>query len=93
MEDETTWEQIGVPPEFTTVTKKMRRVGNWEPGRVEAALVNNRIGRVRPMVAMTFMDYLADDVAGQLVAAVERFDGHSGTLTYIGNGPGEGFWL
>lgn len=38
---ETTWEQLGLEPEITTVTKKTRRVGLWDPELVNRAVRAN----------------------------------------------------
>lgn len=91
LQDETTWEEIGVPPEFTTVTKKMRRVGRWEPDRVEQAIADNYVGHP-PRVAMTFMDYLSPHVEQQFEHAVKLLGHRSNLLRYVGNGPQSGFW-
>lgn len=92
LEREITWDQVGVKPEFTTVTKKMRRVGMWEPGRVAEAVQANRIGGLRPAVAMTFMDYMSPDPDVQRKTAEAMLGEASGLLEYVGNGPGSGFW-
>lgn len=52
---ETSWEELGLTPEITTVTKKVRRVGAWNPGWVESAVRANGGSRVK--VALTFADY------------------------------------
>ncbi len=58
--NETAWEEVGVPPEQTTVTKKVRRVGRWDDAVVRKAIALNR-----PVVlAITFLDYLFPEVAG-----------------------------
>lgn len=45
-----------IQPEKTTVTHKVRRVGDWDPALAHAAVVNNGgIGQVS--VALTFTDY------------------------------------
>lgn len=92
LEHETTWEEIGVPPEFTTVTKKMRRVGWWESSRLFDAIHQNRIGDRWPNVAMTFMDYLSPDPVEQVKHALALLGPYADRLAYIGNGPDEGFW-
>lgn len=51
---ETSWEKVGVPPESTTVTKKTRRVGEFDWGQVkESCERNGATGLV-----VTFLDYL-----------------------------------
>lgn len=52
--DELTWDQVGVEPEITTVTKKVRRVGGWD---AELARWSTRFGGV-DLAALTFLDYL-----------------------------------
>lgn len=51
---ETTFEEIGVQPEYTTVTKKMRRVGCWDHHQIQDALEVNHPASL----VVTFMDYL-----------------------------------
>ncbi|ALY10004.1 2-aminooxy adenylosuccinate synthetase [Arthrobacter phage Pumancara] len=41
MEGETTWEELGLPEERTTVTQKVRRVGAWDAALVKAAFEAN----------------------------------------------------
>lgn len=60
--DETTWETVGVPPEFTTVTKKMRRVGEWDAGLVAKAVRAN--GGLDAKVALAFADYWWPELKG-----------------------------
>lgn len=61
LEKEITWEEIGVKPEHTTVTKKERRVGRWDDDLFERAVVLNGPS---PRVALTFADYLDPFVTG-----------------------------
>lgn len=93
LERETTWEALGLKPEITTVTKKVRRVGQFEPGRTLDAIHGNRIGNVWPRVAFTFMDYLDSDPAVQEYAAQAMLGSYGGLLSYIGNGPASGVWV
>lgn len=66
LEDEISFEMLGVEPETTTVTKKVRRIGGWDPELYRRAITLNRpIG-----VAVTFLDYLDPRVKG-----VEEWDG------------------
>jgi adenylosuccinate synthase len=61
---ETTWEALGLEPEYTTVTKKMRRVGVWDTGLARRALTAN--GGPSPFVkiALTMADQLDPSIAG-----------------------------
>jgi adenylosuccinate synthase len=62
MRDETTWEALGLEPEYTTVTHKMRRVGHWDAQLAQAAVAANGgydRGGVSPVsVALTMVDQL-----------------------------------
>lgn len=51
---EITWEQLGVPPEMTTVTGRMRRVFTWSEIQFKEALKVN----APDVIALTFCDYL-----------------------------------
>lgn len=69
LKGETSWETLSsmtgghVQPERTTVTKKVRRVGRWDPDlAVDAIEANGGPGAVR--VALTFFDYWYPDLAG-----------------------------
>lgn len=68
LECETTWEALGLEPEYTTVTKKMRRVGLWD-GRLatEAIAANGGYG-VMPhnpvKAALTMADQIDPSLAG-----------------------------
>lgn len=59
---ETTWDMLGLPPEFTTVTKKMRRVGAWDPLLARRAIMANGGDQVR--VALSMVDQVAPEVTG-----------------------------
>lgn len=54
---ETTWEELGLPIEHTTVTKKVRRVGQWDGGLVKAAIAAN--GGRSCLLALTMLDQLS----------------------------------
>lgn len=58
---ETTWEALGVEPEHTTVTKKVRRVGQWDPLLVKRAIRANG-GPEVTKIALTFLDYLIPQI-------------------------------
>lgn len=61
--EETTWDALGLPEEQTTVTKKTRRVGGWDPDLVNRAIVAN--GGVSPNlhVVLTMLDHLVPGIA------------------------------
>jgi adenylosuccinate synthase len=80
--DETTWEALGLEPEFTTVTKKMRRVGRWDTGlALEAIRANGTDVSVAITMADQTTGYDLDDIIveiGQMGAQVRM----------VGHGPG-----
>lgn len=55
LRDETSWEELGLPEERTTVTKKVRRVGGEDWGLVRAAVIANG-GAPVVRVALTMLD-------------------------------------
>lgn len=65
---ETSWEALGLPEERTTVTKKVRRVGRWDPDLAREAILANggfseRGGAVR--VAFAMADQVVPEVRGK----------------------------
>lgn len=76
---ETTWDELGLLPERTTVTQKIRRVGQWDPVLFRAAITANstagvagwyqpfgdsQVPRSSLNVALTFADYIDPTMAG-----------------------------
>jgi adenylosuccinate synthase len=72
LQDETSWDELGLAPEQTTVTKKTRRVGAWDPELVRRAVwanggpYNNSV-----KVALMMADYKIPGIKGV---------GHSGDI-------------
>lgn len=77
MFSETSWDALGLAPEYTTVTKKMRRVGHWDSKLAAWAMLANGCtgwtslsgrhehGRQCPVrVAVTMIDQLEPGLAG-----------------------------
>jgi adenylosuccinate synthase len=70
---EVDWGYLGVPPETTTVTKKERRIGQWDWDLIERSVMLNR-----PLgIALTFLDYWDPEARGaerveDLAALVRR---------------------
>lgn len=60
---EITWEELGLEPEYTTVTQKMRRVGHWDSDLVKAAILANG-GEPTVKLAITMLDQKFPKVAG-----------------------------
>lgn len=98
MQGETSWDQLGLDPELTTVTQKVRRVGEWDPGLVRMAVEQNG-GAPVVRVALTMMDHVLPEIAGAAGLyepgrnpEVDRWVAHIRDLTnaqvdYIGTGP------
>lgn len=63
LQNETTWEELGLEPELTTVTRKVRRVGHWDPELVAEAIVGNG-GPSRARLCLTMLDHAVPEVAG-----------------------------
>lgn len=61
---ETTWEALGLEPELTTVTKKIRRVGHWDGGLAAAAMDANGGPYTQLNCALTMADQLDPAVTG-----------------------------
>jgi len=55
MKGETTWQDLNLPEEYTTVTKKVRRVGEWDGDLVRRAVAANG-GAPVVRVALTMVD-------------------------------------
>lgn len=100
---ETTWEALGLPAERTTVTKKVRRVGEWDGRLVEAAVKAN--GGMSNL-ALTMVDQkipaMADrngyptevEVAGEFERLVKQVEADAGCkVAMVTTGPRSGFML
>lgn len=82
---ETSWKEIGVPEERTTVTKRVRRVFTWSNAQYEQMLKHSM-----PNIAfLNFANYCnrrrMDDIVGDMTR-MERKLGHT-VLKYFGYGP------
>lgn len=64
LKGETTWDELGLPEERTTVTRKVRRVGEWDAELVQRAVIENG-GRPTVAVAITMADTLFPALAGR----------------------------
>lgn len=84
MRDETDWESLGLTPERTTVTNKVRRVGRWDPDLARKALLANGAtpGATGPVrVALTMADYLVPSAYGIDNSVLDDVD--DGTLCQL----------
>lgn len=61
LEGETSWEALGLNPEYTTVTKLERRVGQWDADLAMSA-VNANGGGAGCEIALTMVDQILPDV-------------------------------
>ena len=63
---ETSWDALGLDPEKTTVTKKVRRVGEWDGTLVKRAVEANGGGDFNPRVRLALMmtDYKIPELKG-----------------------------
>lgn len=101
MMNEITWEELNnrmgksILPEKTTVTKKVRRIAEWDPLLFDRSCTLNE----PTQIALTFADYVDSSLygckdAGQVLKSekLERFlqfnlEGWKDKLKYIGTGP------
>jgi adenylosuccinate synthase len=61
---ETSWDELGLPPEYTTVTKKLRRVGLWDGELAAAAIDANGGTNADLQLALTMADQIDPALAG-----------------------------
>ena len=63
---ETTWEALGLAPEYTTVTQKLRRVGAWDANLAREAVTANGGANYNEVVHIALMmaDYVDPALAG-----------------------------
>lgn len=66
LQGETSWSELGLAPEKTTVTKKVRRVGEWDGSLVKRAVEANGGGDFNPRVRLALMmaDYKIPELKG-----------------------------
>lgn len=66
LKDELSWQGLGLPEERTTVTQNVRRVGDWDPELVKAAVLANGGGDGGGPVhlALTMVDYKIPEIKG-----------------------------
>lgn len=76
---EITWEDVGVEPEFTTVTKKQRRVFTWSDEQFASALFANRPS----VIFVNFCNYLSPDWATGNTTDARQFVHNSVVKPYM----------
>jgi len=100
---ETTWAELGLEPEHTTVTNKVRRVGHWDPSLVAEAIWANGGPSSNVVVALTMADQVVPAVRGmttvedlsaltehdymKLQRWIDRVEGLGARVRAIGTGP------
>jgi adenylosuccinate synthase len=93
---ETTWDQLGLPQEFTTVTKKLRRVGEPDWDLVSDAVKANGGGDYHPSVevALTMVDQLFPeqrdklDLSDKVLTYIDEIENLVGAnISLVGVGP------
>lgn len=63
LKGETSWQELGLPEERTTVTQKVRRVGEWDGNLVHKAVKANG-GAPVVRLGLTMVDTMFPDLAG-----------------------------
>ena len=88
MRDETTWAELGLPEELTTVTQKVRRVAHFDPNQVlEAVLANGGPNR-NVVLAVTMLDQKWSELDGGTGYDVESHDEARSWLEKVADGSG-----
>lgn len=105
LENEASWEDLGLPEERTTVTNKVRRVGGWDPALVREAVRANGQPNVRLWMNMadhvfpwlggkTDMGMLNRNEKQQLNHWIARVIGQVGAPIHaLGTGPDTAIFL
>lgn len=105
MKGETSWAELGLPEEFTTVTKKVRRVGEWDGALVRRAVESNG-GAPVVRLAVTMADTLFDGLRGvnspgelddatwpEVDSWLSKLEDESGArVEFVGTSPVNGYW-
>ena len=99
--EETTWEDLGLPEEKTTVTQKVRRVGKPDWDLVNKAVEAN--GRSNTVIALTMVDQIFPEVTGatslnelsdQALALVSEVEGRTRTeVKLVCTGPNSSVFM
>jgi adenylosuccinate synthase len=96
LQNETTWAELGLPEEYTTVTHKVRRVGTWDPQLVAEAVIANGGGNYHPNIemAITMVDQLFPkqanriDLDDEVLTYLDELEEQIGAnVSYVGTGP------
>lgn len=79
---ETTWADLNLAPEYTTVTGRERRVAHFDFALFQRAVLVNRPN----LLCVTFLDYLPEQERGPFCRVLEKLAG--ARVVYRGLGPG-----
>lgn len=80
---ETTWEELGLEPEKTTVTQKVRRVGAWDPDLLAAAVRAN--GGHNANVVITMIDQVVEGFGPEVTEYLDsQEDGEGVSVESLG---------
>lgn len=86
-QEETTWEALGLTPEFTTVTKRVRRVATWSWTQFRECLQTNR----PDVLFLNFANYLSlQNLSAHIYdmkLAYRQEMGHDPEAFLVGKGP------
>lgn len=108
MKGETSWQDLRLPEEYTTVTKKVRRVGEWDGDLVRRAVIANG-GAPTVRLALTMVDTMFPDLINQegLMSPGKKLGGQwddldnllhnielevGASVHFIGTSPTTGVW-
>lgn len=109
LNNEVSWDELSertggyIKPEFTTVTKKLRRVGEWDYSLLQPAIDANTLGPGSSVLpCLTFGDYVDPQIEGLIDSdglpysfietLVDLMPGEQ-RFSYVGTGPVTGVWL
>lgn len=96
LKGETSWQELGLPEERTTVTNKVRRVGEWDYDLVAEAIKANGGGNYtqRVSLALTMVDHKFPEVANKTELTDQAYtwvnqigDALETQVSLVGTGP------
>jgi adenylosuccinate synthase len=97
LKGETSWEALGLEPEHTTVTRKIRRVGEWDGKLARAAMQANGAPSPNVFAALVMADQISPELSrsdgylhlepGHLPIPDLHHDLLGSDLVYVGTGP------
>lgn len=80
LNNETTWSAIGVPPEFTSVTKGIRRVAEIDAQLIKKAIASNKPTKI----VLNHMDYLDETKVEKFIYELQKLI--SQEINFVGTG-------